>query len=363
MKQVAIITLPLNNYNYGGILQAFALQAYLKDVFQVEVRHVDRQYNRSVSLQLKTKLYDLLKPNFKKGKQNYYAPIIRFIDNNLQLSEPIYSSQKLDKYLRNNKIDLLITGSDQVWRKQYAFNISEDLFLNFPYNCKKVSYAASFGGKDYKGNEIENKLTHLHSVSVREKTAQEHLQTLGVQVYHHIDPTLLLDKKIYSDLADKSKKDYKGSVTAYLLDRNDILMSNIKTLVKRKDKSFNLVGEKTQITQENCSTITTSVDGVEDWLKAFRDAEYIVTDSFHGCVFSILFNKQFITIGNVDRGLSRFLSLLEMFELQDRLVTSSDGLDMLFNPIDYKNVNKLLENYRKQALDYFSNILLNEKSE
>jgi len=356
MKEIAILTLPLNNYNYGGILQAFALQTYLKEIFRVNVHHVDRQYNLSASVRMKMKVHNLLNPTLVKGQKAYYEPMIRFIKENIELSKPICSPKALERHLRYNKVDMLVTGSDQVWRKKYAFNIANDLFLDIPYNCKKISYAASFGTEEEKEDGIENRLMHLDAVSVREKAAQEYLKSLGIQAFHHIDPTLLLDKKIYGELADKSKKEYTGAVAAYVLDRNDQVVANIKGFARSKGIPLNFVGEKINITSQNCKNITTAVDSIEDWLKAFRDADYIVTDSFHGCVFSILFNKQFITLGNVDRGLSRFLSLLEMFGLHERLITSFEGLDKLFLPIDYISVNHLLDNCRIQALDYFNTI-------
>lgn len=356
MKEVAIITLPLNNYNYGGILQAFALQSFLKNTFDTSVHHIDRQYNVSTSVRMKMKIHDLLNFSLYKSRQAYYSPMERFITENIKLSKPIYSPQVLDKYLRSRKVEVLVTGSDQVWRKQYAFNVADDLFLKVPYDCKKISYAASFGAEDYKEDGIKNKLEHLDGISVREKSAQKYLTLLGLQALHHIDPTLLLDWKTYSEMAERSEKDYKRAITVYMLDRNENTLKKLHDLAESRAVPLNFVGEKVDITRHSYRNITTTVDSIEDWLRAFRDADYVVTDSFHGCVFSILFNKQFITVGNVERGLSRFLSLLEIFGLQDRLVTSCDYLDVLFRPIDYEKINNLLESHRQRSIDYFRDI-------
>lgn len=357
MKKIAVFTLPLNNYNYGGILQAFALQTFLKEKFGVEVQHVDRQYNISLLLRFKIYCYTLIKPQVKNSKQKYFKPISQFIYTNLNVSNPIYNNKQLNKYLNTSKIDLLITGSDQVWRKAYALNISDDFFLNLPYSCVKISYAASFGNDDYKNIQIRENLKSLQGISIREKEACDYLNTLGIETFHHIDPTLLLHKKIYNKLAEKSPKDYSSSIAVYMLDKSAKTNAMLDNLVIKTGLKTCFVGDKIVITEDNYLSVKSPIDGVEDWLKALRDAEYIITDSFHGCVFAILFNKQFITIGNESRGLSRFTSLLEKFGLEDRLVSVDKNYDVLFTPIDFFKINNLIDELRQDAFLYFKRFI------
>ena len=96
-----------------------------------------------------------------------------------------------------------------------------------------------------------------------------------------------------------------------------------------------------------------------EWLRGFRDAEFIVTDSFHGTVFSIIFNKPFIAIGNESRGMSRFQSLLKMFGLEDRLVFRSEQVnrELINRPIDYHKVDELLESYKRFSLGFLTKAL------
>lgn len=91
---------------------------------------------------------------------------------------------------------------------------------------------------------------------------------------------------------------------------------------------------------------------VEQWLRSFDDAEFVLTDSFHGCVFSIIFRKQFLAIGNKERGLSRFHSLLTLFSLQDRLILSPDEYKSNLSSIDYDQVQARLQSFQTQSLSF-----------
>ncbi len=95
---------------------------------------------------------------------------------------------------------------------------------------------------------------------------------------------------------------------------------------------------------------------VTEWLRLFADARFVVTDSFHGAVFSIIFNKQFLVVGNKYRGMARFTSLLEMFGLEDRLVKPGAIVthEMLAHPVEYDRVNAILERERAKAVDFLN---------
>lgn len=100
---------------------------------------------------------------------------------------------------------------------------------------------------------------------------------------------------------------------------------------------------------------------VEDWLKGFRDSDYVITDSFHGTVFAIIFNKPFITILNRERGVDRFNTLLGLFGLSDRLITSHDELERIINkPIDFKMVNQRLHEEKIKSIDFLNRHLLSK---
>ena len=91
---------------------------------------------------------------------------------------------------------------------------------------------------------------------------------------------------------------------------------------------------------------------VEQWLRSFDDAEFVLTDSFHGCVFSIIFQKNFVVLKNEGRGLTRFNSLLGIFSLEDRLVSLGNYDDIIEKVINYKDIDKRLSSYRVCSMDY-----------
>lgn len=358
MKNVVIITLPLTNYNYGGLLQAYALQHFFKSNYNIKVSHVDRQYNATNAIRIKTNVYKLLNWQYYKTIKDYYTPIRLFIKNNITLSNTIGSDSSFNNYLKKNNVGLIITGSDQVWNSHYANNINNDLLLNIPYQCIKISYAASFGSNQYAEENVAEKIKNLDGISVREKDAQEYLSSYGIKAIHHIDPTLLLTADQYLQFVKSSKKDYKNGVTSYVLDKKPETEEFSLLLSKLADRPLNKIGIKAAIDKKNYKNINHQVDGLEDWLNAFYSADYIITDSFHGCVFSILFNKQFITLGNKARGYDRFISLLGLFGLEDRLVTSKEEVEKVFIPIDYSIVNAKLEELRAEAKQYFDTFFI-----
>ena len=95
---------------------------------------------------------------------------------------------------------------------------------------------------------------------------------------------------------------------------------------------------------------------VEKWLRGFYDAKFVITDSFHACVFSIIFHKQFVVVGNKERGMSRFESLLEMFGLEDRLVNIGDDISSL-SKIDYVAVDKIYDTLKEESKSFLFNAL------
>lgn len=366
-KNVGIITLPLNNYNYGGILQAYALKIYLENL-GFNVIHLNRQYNMSWFLLFKTRLAKFL--NFRvtnsQSLNDFYLK--KFIDSNLNLTIPFYNKDKIESFIDSNKIEVLITGSDQVWRQTYALNIYSDLYLDFKLKSSplKLSYAASFGkdklSLDIDKLEIQDFLNNLNAVSVRESAGINICSSMEVNVdlTKNIDPTLLLRISDYKKLIDQNKSHlYTGEfkLVSYVLDDKEETTNFLNTVASRNNLERYSVGKKTNVKKaiENKSQVKAK-DSIEQWLHSFATAEIIITDSFHGCVFSILFNKQFITIGNVDRGLSRFKSLLSLFSLEERLVLDYDldkVQELIETKIDYKNINSIIEVEREKSKFYF----------
>lgn len=368
--KIGILTLPLNS-NYGGVLQAFALQTVLKrmghDVLEVELKKNLRwQYPPLWKMPLsfgKRFLFKYIvrRKNQKILLERYERKIYPLLVHDIFDFISKYINQfKVDKFIDcKGKFDVWICGSDQIWRyKYYPFFEGgiANVYLKFlgDDSCKRIAYAASFGTDNWEypakeTAECKNWIQKFDAVSVREETGVKLCSTYyDIKAKHVLDPTMLLSKDDYVALIEKSDvPKSKGNLFCYILDNTDEKMNVVKNIEKQRHLSpFFMNGDCGNWTEDLEKRIQPPV---ESWLRAFYDSEFIVTDSFHACVFSILFHKQFLVIGNKERGLARIYSLLSMFGLEDRL-TSDTGLDInRMKTIDYDRVDEILAKHREES--------------
>ncbi|MCP9338558.1 polysaccharide pyruvyl transferase family protein [Stutzerimonas xanthomarina] len=323
--KIAIMTQPLGK-NYGGIMQAWALQQVLKRMGH-EVVTIDRQPDQPglaykaarIAYRAGMKAIGKRKApiNFEKHLPTILQHTRRFIDQHLTMSEPLYSTQQLRDHFDRENYDAVIVGSDQTWRPQYSPNIY-NFFLDFleDKDILRIAYASSFGVDTW---EYTRKQTErcaqlakkFNIVSVREISGihlcEEHF---GVAASHALDPTLLLDKSDYEQLIDPQHlKENPYGIFTYFLDK-----TSEKTELAKK------VSEEMDETLYECPTENFAESDltnykkppVEDWLSGLYNAKFVLTDSFHGMVFAILFGKPFKVILNSSRGATRFTSLARM---------------------------------------------------
>jgi hypothetical protein len=368
MKKIGILTQPLHN-NYGGLLQAYALQSYLKKTGN-EVLTVDFQCSTpGFYLKVRGILSNVYRKLILKENIRHILPVAdieseriavntnRFKRENIDVTETITTLNN-PSILSEYNFDAFVVGSDQVWRPIYSPGLPA-FFLAFldDNTTRRISYAASFGTdncSEFTTTEIEEfspLAKKFHALSVREDSAVNLCKdSFGVEAMHVIDPTMLLNKEDYELLVTKAGvKKSQGNLMSYVLDKNPEKQKVVDNVAKELSlKPF---------------TVMPEIDGVyppvEQWLRGFMDAEYVVTDSFHGVVFSIIFNKPFIAVGNASRGLARFESLLNMFSLTDRLVTGIADLtsENINQSIDYKKINKLRAEEQKIAGDFLKSAL------
>lgn len=374
--KIAIFTLPLRNYNYGGVLQNYALQIFLIKNFNCEVQTIDYNFYRSNKIKIKTFLHKLVYSDYWKFKNGVNNEFDTFFKNNLKLSPLMGTYKSVNQYLIKNKFDVLITGSDQVWRLDYAFgDIAKLMFLNFDgfkNPVKKVSYAASFGVDkwtyDNKTTEVKNALNNFDAISVREDSGLEICKKVfNVDAKNLIDPTLLLSKEEYIDQLKLNKKENSKFLYSYILDISEekrLVLDQIKTKLNVELATTILASELLyKAKPHNYKQFEgLKAESINEWVNSFYNSEYIITDSFHGMVFSIIFNKPFIVIGNKERGLSRFQSLLKKLNLEDRLFYDFDQNKMynkLTEAIDYKHVNAVIEREREISKDFLDHIIKN----
>ena len=370
--KIALLTMTFNN-KYGGYLQAYSLMESLKKLgHEPELLFVQLQNNdfkSSIKKYLKKYVLGYLKPkwNYERYQNTIEKNTNYFSDTYiLPKTKPIYNKNDFLQY--EDKYNAYIIGSDQVWRPT-MYKYIDEAFFGFVKNknATLLSYAASFGldtweYTDEQTNRFKEQLKRFRAISVREDSGI-HLckRYFESEVEHVLDPTMLLSIEEYRNIIVKENEPKsKGELLTYILDETEEKIYLKELISKELDLKIFAVNVKSKDPEEKLEDRIYST--VTSWLRGFDDAKYIVTDSFHGCVFSILFNKPFIVYGNKRRGMSRFDSLLKMFDLEDRLVVTKEDItiDKIKKEIDWIEVNKKLKKYINDSIEYLKTNLKSE---
>lgn len=361
--RIAVITLPLK-VNFGGVLQCYALQQVLSSM-----GHEVSVLQQGVPFMVRVRLFFTrwIKTYILRKESEYYGAKTdaEIVGRNFQafIRKHIHILHFQDwASIRERDFDAFVVGSDQVWRKKYNNQI-QHAYLDFVKEwkgIKRVAYAASFGTDylEYSHSEIEEcaKLVRLFdAVSTREMFGVEMCRNkFQINATCCIDPTLLLSGEDYLNLLEGVEVPFH---------ENGLLYYFIDASKEKEDFAYQISVNK----HLNCFNVNNSnlwmrnktfeeriQLPIEHWIAGFRDAKFVVTDSFHGCVFSILFNKPFFVIGNVERGMSRFKSLLSIFHLEDRLISLTTLEQYNDKPIQWNKVNKILKEERGKSLNFLS---------
>lgn len=370
----AILTQPLG-HNYGGIIQNYALQRVLISLGCDPIT-INRQYNRNKFYEYRIKISQLIRRsnNLYLSKRVLTDKIFynnwTFINKYIKISTEIDSNLGFEQFMQAHKFDVFVVGSDQTWRPKYSPNIY-NYFLDFLDSTQQskrcIAYAASFGTDawEYSPEEtqrVRNLIQKFSSISVREESGVTLCKEyLGVNADHVLDPTLLLDGADYkTSLNLEGNSTGLNSVYTYILDASesksqfiDMMAGKLglpvsKSQGKKKVKDFRKSDRLEELV----------VPPIEDWLSGFMNADFIVTDSFHGTVFSILFNKPFVAIVNSERGAARFESLLGNLGISDRMVfEGANYSEKLLKDIDYLQVNKRLSILRANSMQFLKKSL------
>lgn len=375
--RVAVITLPLHT-NYGGLLQAYALRTAVGSLgHDVTVLDPKEKMPAPKGIRAPFKYAGRAFRRLLKGsdgpevfREKRYARELPVLSINVSpFIRKYINPRMIGSYteITEGEYDAFVVGSDQVWRPRY-FNPIEDAYLAFTegWDVRRVAYAASFGTDEleYEYMQLEacsKLLEKFDGVSVREASAvrlcEEWLDC--DRALHVLDPVMLLDVVEYQKITAEAKTHHaKGKVVTYILDRSE-----------EKRHVIDFVRKVSGMDVHDCSVYPyvndrpledRVVPALEDWLAAFADAEFVVTDSFHGCVLAILMHKRFIAVGNSRRGMARLKSLLDMFGLDMRLVhgidPEDDGEYFLSEP-DWETIDSILEDKRMASMAFLKDSL------
>lgn len=336
-----------SNLNYGGTLTYFALYTTIKSL------------GYSVMM--------IRRPHSDATMINENTIPMRFSKKHYVISR-LYAHR--DMYLLNYACKGFVSGSDQLWNPWLETWAGKDCFLAFAnQNSLRISYASSYGNVSTFPEEFVNKykpeLKKFDAISVREDYAVElSKKYFDVDATFVCDPVFLCDRSVYEGLAEQSKLDLPGKyVLNFILDPSDEKSKAIKYIAKNKDFEFvcftDLQDVQKKIKQFKLPDVYADRE-IEDLVKAYSKCDFVLTDSFHGTCFAIIFNKPFISIANHNRGEKRFQSLLRWTGLLDRMVNSVEeiyGKPELFQPIDYDKVNARVAAFRAKSLEWLKSAL------
>lgn len=362
---VGIITMPLCA-NYGGTLQNWALQQVLKQMGHEPITlRFPVMYQGMSSLHYWTKVFPMQALRFVAHKfvgGKYDMPLTigswkksvsgmeRFVDEHINVTEYLPNLSMED--VRRYGVEALVVGSDQIWRP-VMYDAVKYYFLGFAGDSDilRIAYAPSVALDEWPYKEdvtvqLRELIKKFSAVSVREESSVQLVKdNLGVDAQWVLDPTMLLKKEDYIDVCKNEPESNEPFVFAYILDMTD---------------------EKRQMAENTAKTLGCGVrylsadkvkkeDTIEKWLANFRDAKYVITDSYHGTVFSLIFQKQFYTFYNTYRGNARMDSLKKISGLEDRFITVP--VESLGREIDYADVEERVEKMRVGSVVYLAGVL------
>lgn len=342
--KIGLITYHHSN-NYGAVLQSYATYKALSmlghEVELINIRQTEKKKIRHV-------VFGLKNLQFKMFMRKFYPKETPYIDN-------IQSLKKI-KF----KYDCLLVGSDQVWNP----NISQDkclaYFLDFgPNSIRRISYASSFGisiwppSKEYLIPDITKALQRFYQISVRENTGKELLlNKFNINATVVVDPTML--HYDYSEITGDIK--YNQDIICYLLNRtkeqfeiSKYISAKLNTPLKLISNIYPIKGFK-----------YVYPPSIKKWIQYIGGAKFVITDSFHGAVFSLLYKRNFIVVAVENGRNSRLIDLLKTVGLENRYITNLNEakslIDKLGN-IDYSKIDPIINANRKHSWDFLKNSL------
>lgn len=368
--------------NYGAVLLAYALQTAIERLgYEVEI--ID--YRKKSEVQTKDIFY-YINRLIELGAGGTYRAIVRRLKGRKNLSVNISSPKKKkrfedfrERYLKRSEVfycqnnekiqfyDAYVVGSDAIWKpSRISSNESDVFFLNFTLenpNCIRVAYAASFVTNDQDeligiSEKLKNLIPNFDAVSIREESSIPFAQHYFDKIIEWcIDPTLLLDRQDYDALivkagiTDITGKDY---IYLYLFEDNEeaFKMANYYS----KEMNLPIVCQCQAPYKIDNLLCYSGDDGPVEFLYRIKKARLVITDSFHGTVFSILYHKDFFSFsrGTISYRMQEWLSKLD---LMDNYVDKFQPDSLTSSCIDYDRIDKLIEEWRNHSMDYLMNAL------
>ena len=353
--------------NYGACLQAYALQHVLKangcDIEFVRYNRSDENGKENFLKKINKLGLDgvvkyILEYSFIKNRKDAYN---RFRNNYIRMSECSYDKlSNLDELA--GLYDTFICGSDMIWSEEFQDDW-DFYFLNFVAKEKSNSYAPSFGKNsltDDNKKRVKEFLEKFNRVTCREEGGVELVRSISnVDAHQVLDPTMLLSAEEWMKVIGTRERIIKEPyVFMYLFGKDDVnRIRYIKDIECFYGKAYKLPFSKKETKRFPVKSV-----GPIEYIRLFKDAEFVITDTFHGLMFSMIFNKQFVVLDRSDTSKwakysDRMTSTLKMFGLYDRYVYADKMFAKDLKEINYEYINKTIIEKRNEAMEYLMGIV------
>ena len=357
--------------NYGSILQAYALQETLNSINGIEYEIIC-QYGKKVASASnfieKVKRIGLMK-SLKRIVWKFGLPQLRnrnnriqaFMDNYLKVSQLEYSEETIAN--ANKVYDGFVCGSDQIWNPELVSTNSMYWLKFAEKDKKKIAYAPSIGVDsftDMQKEEIKNNLADFTAISSREEQGTKLINQLfnEERCQTVLDPTLLIDRKVWDELASERKYS-EPYIFVYMLRGSKAQRKLVKEFAKRKNLKIVtmpfLDPEKIELYDFTFGDIKLWDADPTDFISVIRNAEYVFTDSFHSMVFSCLYHKEFFTFPKIGKAqLNRVTGLQKLFHIPSRMIDTNTTIEMIegMELIDWNEVEKVITTKRNESREY-----------
>ncbi|UEL48758.1 polysaccharide pyruvyl transferase family protein [Terrisporobacter hibernicus] len=355
-------------YNHGASIQAYALMKYLKNIgHEVEIIDYKPDYL--------SQHYDIWGISNPKWKKNILTKVIyitlkmpgrlislkrkkafdKFREKNLIITQKRYTSnEELKKDLP--QADVYICGSDQIWNSLHRNGKDPAFYLDFvPDNKIKVAYAASFATDtidDKYKPMVKKKVLKLDGVGIREKSGVEIVKGLGIdKAINVVDPVFLLDKEEWNKIGNETFND--NYILVYDFDKSS-LVEKIATEIAREKglKIYTINEDKPKYANRHFN-----LSGPNTFVSLVKNAEFVISNSFHAVVFSVIYNKNIAIVNRTENINTRMKDLLDDLKLKNRLVNENYKIEQILKDIDYTESNKILNQKIDFSKQYIDNIL------
>ena len=372
-QTVAVMTLH-NSPNYGSCLQTYATQVVLSGI-GVAPRIIDyyredaipeNETDRALNGQLVKKMPIFRLPGVKALARipvsrivaRRAAPLNEFRRSCLALTDRKYYSYE-DLEADPPQADIYCTGSDQVWNSVWNKGFNKAFYLEFaPVEAKRIAYAASIGKsslEEWEKAPMREALLKYSHISVREEEAVELLDSIGVPgAVPVIDPTLMLDRSAWGRIASKESVPEQPYILIYQLNKNPEFDQYAQKLSKKLHLPLYRIAYGVHEKRKGEHTIV--CPKVEEFLGLFMNAEYVLTDSFHGTAFSLNLGRKFVSI-SPGRFSGRIMNLLKMTGVTDHYLEDYRDVKIADNPIDFGYVQSVFRDKRLRAETFLRNAI------